>query len=133
MRATSLIKRGDLRGLKKSANHKHPNRPLAKSETFNDIASCNFKCDTLERSFIVKCSPPFFLTYSFFLPLPLVFSPFLPSPCLFFTCFLPDFLSLSLLPLLSPTLLNCSLLPMCYKLILFLCYFFLLLSVDSNF
>ena len=39
MRATSLIKRGDLRGLKKSANHKHPNRSLAKNETFNDITS----------------------------------------------------------------------------------------------
>ena len=39
MRATCLTKRDDLRGLKKSANHKHPNRSLAKNETFNDITS----------------------------------------------------------------------------------------------
>ena len=39
MRATCLTKRDDLRGLKKSANHKHPNRSLAKNETFNDTTS----------------------------------------------------------------------------------------------
>ena len=39
MRATSLTKRDDLRGLKKSTNRKHPNLSLAKNETFDDITS----------------------------------------------------------------------------------------------
>ena len=39
MRATCLTKRDDLKGLRKSVNHKHPNRSFAKVETFNDISS----------------------------------------------------------------------------------------------
>ena len=39
MRASCLTKRHDLKGLKKSANHKHPNGSFAKVETFNDISS----------------------------------------------------------------------------------------------
>ena len=36
MRATCSTNRDDLKGLKKSANYKHPNRSFAKVETFND-------------------------------------------------------------------------------------------------
>ena len=39
MRATCSTNRDDLKGLKKSANYKHPNRSFAKVETFNDNSS----------------------------------------------------------------------------------------------
>ena len=39
MRATCSTKRDDLRGMKKSVNHKHSNRVLPQNETFKEMKS----------------------------------------------------------------------------------------------